>query len=199
MLGYLRITTAGLEEAATAVDRFRADLRERVTRSVAAATFTLQGEVKRQASGGTIGGPLSRQRGVKPGSGKLAQSFTTAFSVQGDQSIGIVGSPLVYSRIHEYGGTIRPRTKMWLTIPQTERAARRPAPLFGGLRFVPIRETLALLLDQAGLVQYILVKRSRIPARRYLTRASQIARPEIEKILGRGVDIAVRRVEEKKL
>lgn len=53
--------------------------------------------------------------------GNLRRSFqeNKARKVQqrGEAITGTVGTNIEYARIHEYGGTIKPKSKQWLTIP----------------------------------------------------------------------------------
>ena len=64
---------------------------------------------------------------LKVRSGRLMNSIGSRVEVTNDQVVATIGSgaragdPVVYSRIHEVGGTIRPKNGQYLTIP-TENA-----------------------------------------------------------------------------
>jgi len=59
------------------------------------------------------------------------------------QEVGIIGSSLIYARIHQYGGVIRAKNAKNLAIPLTRRARAAGSPRnFGDeLSFVPSRRT----------------------------------------------------------
>lgn len=79
------------------------------------------------------------------------------------------GTDLEYAAIQEYGGTIKPKNAKWLAIPLTSNARRSVSPrnFSGGLRFVPINETRALLVDKSGKAQFALRKSVVIKAQPY--------------------------------
>jgi hypothetical protein len=93
-------------------------------------------------------------------SGTLIRSFryktrvqtaedATAFEVEIYQLTGLRGTlganPAVYGPVLEYGATIRPRTKQWLTIPANPQAEGRRATAFSSLFFIPIDGQRAML------------------------------------------------------
>lgn len=49
------------------------------------------------------------------GTHRLQRSVKSRVSSRGDKFIGVVGSPVVYAAIHEYGGVIRPKNSKYLT------------------------------------------------------------------------------------
>jgi phage gpG-like protein len=51
---------------------------------------------------------------LKVGTGLLRRSIHTTVKPEGSSVTGTIGSDVVYARIHEYGGTIVPRTAKWL-------------------------------------------------------------------------------------
>lgn len=96
------------------------------------------------------------------------------------------GKDLRYAKIHEYGGTIRPREKKWLTIPvgaaKTKAGvARGSARMFPDLRLQPSAnapQQKAYLVRDVGRgksarteILFVLVRRVQMPGKRYLARA----------------------------
>lgn len=77
--------------------------------------------------------------GLRTRTGNLSQKFTRAVISEGNTrtlALGFSGVP--YARIHEFGGTIRPKRAKWLTIPvgpalTASGVARGPARSFEGL------------------------------------------------------------------
>ena len=198
-----RIVFEGLGDAVKSFNKFGGDIAAVVPKRIQAAVFILQGEIKKQASGGTIGGALTPGRSLsgKGATGKLAQSFTTAFRSSGNDFEGRVGSPLIYARIHEGpdgGGTSTTvkAKKKFLTIPLTGAAARRPAREWGtALQFVQATGKAPVLIEDAtGIAQYLLVPSVKIPARRYVTIAMKNAKPRMDKIIVDGIDTAIQKV-----
>ena len=51
---------------------------------------------------------------VKSRTGHLRRSIRSQVVDKGHVIVGSIGSNVIYSRIHEFGGTIVPRTKEWL-------------------------------------------------------------------------------------
>lgn len=89
-----------------------------------------------------------------------------------------IGTDVIYGRIHEFGGTIKPVKAKFLAIP------------VGNLKGSPRQHNLALattlkgqyvLVDGAGEVQYILRKEVVIPERPYLRPALEDKRPVIKR------------------
>jgi len=93
--------------------------------------------------------------GLRTRTGNLSQKFTRAVISEGNTrtlALGFSGVP--YARIHEFGGTIRPKRAKWLTIPvgpalTASGVARGPARSFN-LKFVPVSKAFALLVGTAG-------------------------------------------------
>lgn len=90
-----------------------------------------------------------------------------------------VGPRVVYGRIHEFGGIIRPKNAKYLSIPVGDlKGSPRKHP---GLWFLRVKGKL-LMLDDAKRIQYVLVKSVKIPARPYLSPALKSETPAIEKL-----------------
>lgn len=61
---------------------------------------------------------FEKSRGSKGGlharTGNLRRSITSGINIKGSSIVGWLGSNVIYARIHEMGGIIRPRTKKYL-------------------------------------------------------------------------------------
>lgn len=82
-----------------------------------------------------------------------------------------VGSNLVYARLHQFGGVVKPVRAQWLSIPLTREAYRSKSPRNypGDLRAVISKKTgKGVLLDTDDVAQYALVKEVEVPARPFL-------------------------------
>lgn len=129
---------------------------------------------------------------LKVRSGRLMNSIGSRVEVTNDQVVATIGSgaragdPVVYSRIHEVGGTIRPKNGQYLTIP-TENAKTLGGDSKGGFTArnlfnggvagfsggVIIGRTVYGIMAGAKnklLPLFTLVKSVDIPARRYLSK-----------------------------
>ncbi len=114
--------------------------------------------------GGGGGGKTLQDRGLLKKSIRVTQ--VRASSV-------IVGSPLIYSRIHHEGGTIRPRNAKNLAIPRTTAARRTSARNYmkrnKGARFLFNKKRKPwAIANKSGKIQYILTKKVEIPRRPFL-------------------------------
>ena len=54
---------------------------------------------------------------LKVGAGHLRRSFTVKTKWEDDSAVAVLGSKLIYARIHEYGGEIRPVNAKHLRFP----------------------------------------------------------------------------------
>ncbi len=137
----------------------------------------------------TGGNPLKTVSGILRAS-YSSRVFTVAEGVR-----GVVGSPVRYAAIHETGGEIRPTRAKALTIPIAEEAKRRSARDFPNL-FIWKRpgdegEGSAYLAQPTGdggfKLMYQLRSRVFIPARRYVSKAQEVAGPKIVALIGNKV------------
>lgn len=131
----------------------------------------LAGQIRREVAAFT-----SRSRGRK--SGALARSWQPSPATKTGQGIEVtVSSDLPYARIHETGGTIRPRRRQWLTVPLQDypHGTRITDARFqGGFFFRSRRGSLLFGKRRArGGVEplWSLRKQVTIPAQRYVTKA----------------------------
>ncbi len=95
---------------------------------------------------------------------------------------------VLYALIHEYGGTIEPVTAKYLAVPLTKEAKKIGSPRnMGDLTIIPgRRQKTFVMLDAAGVAQYVLVKSVRIPARPYMRPALDEHLKEIETAIADG-------------
>lgn len=126
----------------------------------------------------------------------LRQSFTSAAFVQGKKAVGVVGSNLVYARIHELGGTIRPVKAGALTIPMRRKAGARGArasdyPNAFILR-LPGRGAYLVRKVGTGLdFLFVLKKQVRIRAKHYLERTQKEEQTKLVQLLNREVQAVI--------
>lgn len=116
--------------------------------------------------------------------GRLRRSITYRVDT-GPQGIdGIVGTNVEYAAIHEYGGTIVPKTAKWLTVPL--RAALTPS---GVMRYTKARDYPNTFIAKGFIMQrqaggvvplFQLRKSVKIPERSFLRSSLREMRPQIE-------------------
>jgi len=112
------------------------------------------------------------------------------------------GQNLIYARIQDQGGTIRPVRRKWLAIPTPEMktgagvaryASPRDYPV--PLRFQYLFFGLAALVERVGdedVVRWWLRKKTKVPATGFARRAWWDTRAEIPSTLGDALDVAFR-------
>lgn len=97
-----------------------------------------------------------------------------------------IGTDLESAPIHEFGGTITPKTAKFLAIPVTEEAQQYVSPLNfpRELHFV-LGKTGGVLMDENDTAHFVLKKSVTIPARPYLRPAADEKEAEaVETIRG---------------
>lgn len=120
--------------------------------------------------------------------GALARSFHAVFRSASSDKISVGAfSALPYARIHDEGGTIRPKKGRFLTIPNTRKAERVRARNFPEklvfLHWPPRLPVLATIAANGKIkVQYTLVRSARITPKHYLKKAAERARGPVLKI-----------------
>lgn len=120
--------------------KFQAAARRALARGITNAASKVSKEMKESMTrnvrfkASAPGTPPSRQR-----SGGLAQriSHTTASEVNGKFTAS-AGTNLIYGRIHELGGTIRPKSGKFLPVPINVAAKRLMETHQGSLRSLPM-------------------------------------------------------------
>lgn len=91
-----------------------------------------------------------------------------------------IGSNVVYARIHELGGTIRPKKGQFLSIPVgdwTDSPRNHPE-----LRYAQSVNGQPYLVTEGGEVMYILRRQVTLPARPYLSPAMENSSDAVEAI-----------------
>ena len=73
-------------------------------------------KAQKQAKLNVTGGGSSKTR-LNVRSGRLRASITKKVVKSGRKFVGTIGTNVVYARIHEEGGTIKPVRRQYLTIP----------------------------------------------------------------------------------
>ena len=120
------------------------------------------------AKGGGEGGELLHVR-----SGRLWRSIHKTVEVKGRNITAEIGSNLVYARIHELGGEIRPVRAEYLVFPiRTTSMVKVTRGKFAGQ-----------IKAKRGITGWVKTKLVIISARPYLTPALDKARPEIPRII----------------
>ncbi len=186
----LSITLEGSRDPRASLARLK-DAPAVLGRALEASAVVIQEEIRHHATGKTVG----KDRGVHKTRGNLARSWqkgTTTY-VGGDPQITL-GSELKYAAIHEEGGTIRPVSARFLTVPISKSADRRRASDFPEA-FVLKSKTGDLFIARAAgknlELLYALKTSVDIPARRYVTNAIEDSRPEMDRIFDRAIDALI--------
>jgi phage gpG-like protein len=167
-----------------------AQYRRRLELQTFRALTLLEAEVKQN---------LRKGAGLHVRSGKLLNSWTKDVRDDGGFIYGELKSEGVpYAAIHEYGGTIVPKNKQYLTIPSEFN--RRPdglpklttADLMGGLGKSFIRNGVIFLQEGKNKItpMFYLKKSVDIPARPYLATAVASKQEQIFKEFGLLLDVA---------
>lgn len=170
----------GVDEARERLKATGRGIDEEQTRAVRAAAIVVENEVKRQLT----------NRSLNVDTGSLRASFTSAVFVVGGEVRGVVGSPLKYARIHETGGTIRPKNARALTVPLSLKARRGRAQDFADAFILNTADGRAFLVqpDGDGLeFLYVLKDQVTIPRRPYLSRASKVSNERVAALVGGAV------------
>ena len=100
-----------------------------------------------------------------------------------------VGPSVIYGRIHELGGRIRPEHAKYLSVPiGTAWGSPRRYKLQLAFRKSAGRGLTKFLADESGKLQYVLVDQVDIPARPYMGPALKQAAPQIRREFERVVE-----------
>jgi len=108
MADEIKITVTGDARTEAAVRRLGSDLPKAMLGAMRTVTLFLQAYIQRKK---LTGDPL------KVRSGRLRSSITGTARMIDRQIVGTVGTKTPYSRIHEFGGEIRPKKGRYLTVP----------------------------------------------------------------------------------
>jgi len=129
--------------------------------------------------------------------GRLASDWSHVVTRTGQAVIGEVGTRVKYARIHEFGGTIRPKKKTALTVPFPGNVGVYP-PAFELMRsgYTFIKKDIIFYKTQQmakPIPIYILKKSVYIPARPYVAWTLAVYGDRIQEMLGRHVETAIKR------
>lgn len=99
----------------------------------------------------------------------LTRRLRNSLSYQATESSVAVGTNVVYAAIHQFGGVIRAKAGPFLSIPVTPAARAAGSPRnMTGLHVVQSVKGQFMLVNEKGVVQYLLKKQVTIPARPFL-------------------------------
>ena len=159
-----------------------------------AAFLRLQNEVAEQAltqavQAGALPVERTAKQLVRKRTRTLARSIHTEIGEsRRDYVEALIGTNLEYAAIHEFGGTIKPRTAKYLSIPLTEDARRQAGGPrdFRGKLSVRMRRGAArgVLVDEQGTAQYALTRSVTISAQPYLRPALDTRGGDAEREIG---------------
>lgn len=143
-----------------------------------------------------LSGQLLRRR-----SGRLANSIRPKTLISPQGVTGIVGSKVIYARIHELGGEIKPKNVRYLTIPMRDAMTpagvlRKPARRWRNT-FVLNKNGKKFIVQKAGKkkIKFLFLlwdKPVRIKAKHYLQKALDKNKQKIIDMTWEGVKMAVR-------
>jgi hypothetical protein len=124
-----------------------------------------------------------REECIKIKMPELARTYREEASVSAGQIRMGAFSDLVYARIQDRGGVIRPKTRKALSIPMTAKAKNRwPRDWPHGHLFRPKgKDWLGEAKGSSVVVHYLLRKQVEITGKRYIDAASKRAVPKITK------------------
>ncbi len=138
---------------------------------------------------------------MKRRSGALAASIRPGRRTwQGNRLTGVVGTSMIYGRIHEEGGTIRAKKGQFLTIPvgaalTPAGVTQKPYRQWTDLSLRPFRTGKGWVALHQGKPVWILKPSVRIPKRPYFEPARRETAPRIQEMLGRMVGPIIDRAE----
>jgi len=152
-------------------------------------TEEMQGEalVNAVQAGGTVIVNAAKTNIKKQGlirTRNLSRSLHQEVVERSNESAAVaVGTDLDYAAIHEFGGTIQAKSTKYLAIPvgSYTGSPRKYSDL-------KLRKTAGgnlVMIDAAGIVQYVLKRSVEIPARPYLRPAADENHEKVERAMGR--------------
>lgn len=177
------VTSGGLDfrivvndgEVKSTLDGFPREFTREVRRAMLMSVIGLEGRVKRKLSGDVL----------HVRSGSLRRSIFHTVTKHGDKSVtGIVGTPLVYGKTHEFGAVIKPKKPGgFLAIPmrggskRAQAMGNRQRAHFANLMAHGASGAFAARLSGA---RFIFVKQVTIPKRPFMAPSLAEERPAIE-------------------
>lgn len=120
----------------------------------------------------------------------LSRSLHEEVSEQSPKRAAVdIGTDLKYGAIHEFGGTIRPKTAKYLAIPV---GAYKGSPMkYDDLSLRKTAGGTLIMVDASGRVQYVLKTSVEIPARPYMRPAYDEHKQEAIDDMGRAFKAVV--------
>ena len=192
----LVLTVEGEQELRRKIDRLPPTIRERVgQQALLQSALLLEAHIKQHKLSGQV---------LHVRSGRLRSSISHRLERRGDDLMAIVGTNVVYARIHEFGGTITPKRAAHLAIPTD--IAKTPAgvprytarqliadPSRGGFVRTFFRNHKLYGVTRGGKVKaaFVLVKSVTFRERRYMRSALAEKRTEILQIIAKAVEEAL--------
>ncbi len=191
------LTVEGEQELRQKMDRLPARIRQRVgERALLTSALLLEAHIKQNK----LSGQALRVR-----SGRLRSSISHRLERAGEDLTAVVGTNVVYARIHEFGGTVTPKRAAHLAIPTD--IARTPAgvprytarqlvanPGIGGFARTFFRNHKLYGVTRSGRVRaaFVLVKSVTFRERRYMRSALAEKRTDILRTITTAVEEALR-------
>jgi len=180
------------------LDKISEEISEGLSRDTLLAAEHVAGEIRREIHArfrgktGTLGGSFNAVL-LKPKGGKIRAGAL---------------SDLIYARIQDEGGTIKPKTRQNLSIPLSPEAktvGKWPRHFARGrLFFMKSKRGNKLLAESVGrgkrarlVLHYLLRPTVQIDGKRYLDAAQKGSREEVAAIFGRRVQASIDRAEGK--
>lgn len=164
---------------------------EELTRKFQQLSAEVQGEalVNTVQAGGTVIVNATKENIKKQGlirTRQLSRSVHQEVTERAaDHATVDVGTDLEYGPIHEFGGTIQAKSGKYLAIPVGSYSYTGSPRKYGDLN---VRKTAAgnlVMVDSAGIVQYVLKRSVEIPARPYLRPAADNNHEKVSKEMAR--------------
>ena len=184
----LRIQVLGVKEAVAALGKFSGQLDAALKKGLTHAAMVVVKAAKKNIPGSGKGkgkNAAAVPEHLTSRTGFLRNSIT--FEVSGLEAH--IGTNVKYARIHELGGTIRPKGHPFLAIPVGDYDDSPRA--HENLRFVPRGARGGLLIEgdsPGGRVQYVLKREVVIPKRPYLQPALDSSQDEIQKRMTEAIE-----------
>lgn len=98
----------------------------------------------------------------------MSTHLRKSISYQATRGSVAVGTNVVYAAVHQFGATIRAKNGPFLAIPVTKSAREKRPREMSGLHVAQTLKGQFILVDAAGVTQYLLREQVTIPARPFL-------------------------------
>lgn len=150
-------------------------------RSAMAGGFVIEAEAK-----------INVNDTFNPGTGNLAGSIFTDTVHESDTLVETATGPsVIYGRIQELGGTVKPVFAKYLAIPINARKDSSPWD-YPDLIFIPMdNSSSAMLISKSGVAMFWLTKSVTLPARPYLRPAADENGDRIVKAISENLRIEI--------